>query len=264
VLATETQAVAANLLEAMRFFGRARTTGEVRDMSGMCLVVSGLNYAAFNAALLAEPIDSDGNELSHRVQLSAAHFDSRQLRWTYWMCEDYLARSVRRDARGIFGRHGLRPLTEAPGMYAERLLPPTRPLPEVEIKRVCDDATRSAFAWITAVAFEIPHSFCKAIYGSERAWSTGFHGYVGMVNGDPVSTTATVVAGGAIGVYSVATLSESRRLGYAEATMRGALRAARKDCGIERTVLQSTRSGYSLYEQMGYRKVTTFNVYIAE
>ena len=85
MLATETLAVAANLLEAMRFFGRARSTGEVRDMSGMCLVVSGLNYAAFNAALLAEPIDSDGNELSHRVQLSAAHFDSRQLRWTYWM-----------------------------------------------------------------------------------------------------------------------------------------------------------------------------------
>jgi GNAT superfamily N-acetyltransferase len=248
----------------MRFFGRARDSGEVRDLAGVCLVVSGLNYAAFNAALLAEPIESDSNELAHHLQLSASHFDARQLRWTYWMCDDYLARTMRRDARGIFIRHGLRPLTEAPGMYAEGLLPPTRALPRVKLLRVGDDATRAAFAWITSVAFEIPHSFCSAIYGAERAWTTGFHGYVGLVNGSPVATAATVVAADAVGVYSVATLPDYRRLGYAEATMRGALLAAKEDCGIERTVLQSTRSGYSLYEQMGYRKVTTFNVYIAE
>lgn len=253
-------AVAENLLQALRFFGHSRATSEIQDLPGVSLIFCGLNYAAFNAALLAGPVEGDATELSKLIQVSAKQFHARNLRWTYWVCEYFLSRQLRRDAERVFSRHGLRPLTDAPGMYAEKLLPPLRQLPALEVRPVTDTRTRNAFAEIMSLAFEIPHSVCAAVYGSELAWMGGFRGYVGFANGKPVTTAAAMITGDVIGLYSVATLQEHRRAGYAEAIMRQVIERA----PVSKTVLQSTRSGLSLYERMGYRTVTTFNVYIAD
>jgi ribosomal protein S18 acetylase RimI-like enzyme len=260
----EIRAVAENLLQALRFFGYARNTGEIHDLPGVSLIFCGLNYAAFNAALLAQPIDGEEQELARLIQVSAAQFEARNLRWTYWVCEDFLAGALRRDASRIFRRHGLRPLTEAPGMYTAKLRPPDRPLPELEVQLVADERTSAAFAEIMSVAFDIPYSVCSAVYGSERAWSGGLRGYVGFSNGVAVTTAAVMITGDVIGLYSVATMPQHRRRGFAEAIMRDVIEASRRDSGVTRTVLQSTPSGLSLYEKMGYRTVTNFSVYIAD
>ncbi len=247
----------------MRFFGRARGNGEISEGDGVCLIYCGLNYAAFNAAVLSEPVGLRPGELQHRVQLSANHYGSRRLRWTYWLCDDYLPPATRKEARGLFQRSGLSPLTEPPGLYADHLLPPKRLLPEVEVRRVADEATRRAFADITSVAFDIPGDICRNIYGMERAWAGSFEGYVGYAHGVPVATSAVVVSANVAGVYSVATLPQSRRRGYAEAVMRRMLLQVRERTGVEATILQATPVGMTLYEQMGYRKVTRFSVYIS-
>src|ERR1700734_256358 len=142
----EAHAVAHNLLEALRFFGQARADAEIRDLPGVSLIFCGLNYAAFNAALQARPIEADAQELGRLIDVSAEHFDARSLRWTYWLCEDFLKQPLRREAQRVFKRHGLRLLTEAPGMYAERLLPPTRSLPALDVRPVADESTRNAFS----------------------------------------------------------------------------------------------------------------------
>jgi ribosomal protein S18 acetylase RimI-like enzyme len=257
-------AVAENLLRALRFFGQARNTAEILDLPGVSLIFCGLNYAAFNAALLAQPIDSDPRALDRIIDLSAKQFDSRNVRWTCWVCDAFLGQTLRRETGRIFSRHGLRPLTEAPGMYAERLAPLRRGLPAIAIEPVHDDRTRGAFAHIMSVAFDIPNSVCLAIYGTERAWMGELRGYVGFVNNRPVATAAAIVTGDVIGLYSVATVPEFRRLGYAEAIMRNIIEEAGRSNSIERTVLQATQSGLSLYQRMGYRTVTNFNVYIAD
>ena len=59
-------------------------------------------------------------------------------------------------------------------------------------------------------------------------------------------------------------LEPGRRLGFAEAIMREVVRQAQQTRGISRTVLQATSSGLSLYEAMGYRTVTSFNVFISD
>jgi ribosomal protein S18 acetylase RimI-like enzyme len=115
-----------------------------------------------------------------------------------------------------------------------------------------------------SIAFEIPHSVCASVYGSERAWTHELRGYVGYADGRAVTTAAAMITGDAVGLYSVATLPKFRRLGFAEAIMRQVVDQARATGGITRTVLQSTRSGLTLYRKMGYRTVTTFNVYIAD
>src|ERR1700734_3787943 len=117
----EVRAVAGNLLEALRFFGQARSDAEIRELPGVSLIFCGLNYAAFNAALQARPIEGDARELSQLINVSAEQFDARRLRWTYWMCQDFLNPPLRREASRIFRRHGMRHLTEAPGMYTDRL-----------------------------------------------------------------------------------------------------------------------------------------------
>lgn len=259
----EIRAITANLVQAMRFFGSARAAGEVRECPGICLISCGLNYAAFNAALLWEPLQAyDPRALSANIHLSQQHFEQRRLRWTYWLCDDFLERRLQRESQNIFHRHGLSPLTDAPGMCADRLLAPSRPLPHVEVKRVADQPTRLAFGHITSIAFEIPFAVCHEIYGADRAWAGNFQGYVGYAGGEPVATAAIVTSHDAIGVYSVATLPHHRKRGYAESLMRQVISKAQDETGLERTVLQSTRSGLSLYERMGYRKVTRFTVYI--
>jgi GNAT superfamily N-acetyltransferase len=258
--APEIRAVADNLVEALRFFGRARADAEIRDLPGLTLIYCGLNYAAFNAALLTRQLEEDAAALERQVALAASHFQSRKLRWTLWICDDFLSPRLRRQASHIFGRHGLRPLTQAPGMYTEHLRAPNRTLPAVEVQRVSDQRTRAAFAEIMSTAFDIPNSVSTSIYGSEQAWCGGFEGYVGYAHGRAVTTAASMLTGDVIGLYSVATVPHFRRQGFAEAIMRQIIDQAR----VPRTVLQSTQSGLALYEKMGYRAVTDFAVYIAD
>src|SRR5271155_5222910 len=140
----EARTVAENLLEALRFFGQARSDAEIRDLPGISLIFCGLNYAAFNAALQARPIQGDAQELSNLINVSAEQFDARSLRWTYWLCEDFLSQ-------------------------------PLRP--------VADEATLNAFSEVMSTAFEIPHAVSLSVYGSARAWKGSFEGYVGYSNG---------------------------------------------------------------------------------
>src|ERR1700733_7019264 len=260
----EISAVAENLLEALRFFGHARADAEIRDLPGVSLIFCGLNYAAFNAALQARPIEGDAQELGRLIDLSAEHYDARSLRWTYWLCEDFLKQPLRREAPRVFKRHGLRHLTEAPGMYAERLAPVTRSLPPLDVRPVADQTTRAAFSDVMSTSFEIPHSVSMSVYGAERAWKGTFQGYVGYSNGRAVTTAAAVITGDVIGLYSVATLQQHRRLGFAESIMRQVVQQAQQTRGVSRMVLQATSSGFSLYEAMGYRTVTSFNVFISD
>ena len=245
-----------NLVCGMQFYGCARPTAEICDLSDQCLMYCGLNYAAFNAAVLRAPVVAHTRELMRLIEEAREFYEPRGVRWTYWLCEDSLEPAVAREAAAIFRRYGLRVLTEAPGMYADSLAPGA---PLVDLRPVVDSAARAAFARIISATFDIPQAVCTAVYESERGWNGGLDGYVGYVDGKPVTTAAVAEGGGVSGFYSVATLPAYRRKGYAEATMRQAL----QERGGTKTVLQSTQAGLKLYEKMGYRKVAGFRVFIA-
>ena len=167
---------------------------------------------------------------------------------------------TRRRSRDIFQKNGLRHSVTLPGMVAERIRPPEKRLPELEVRRVCDASTRDAFCAIGSVCFHVPHSWFCEVFDGHRVWDD-FAAYVGYADGHPVSTAAIVMSDGVAGVYNVATLPGYQRRGYAEAVMRSALQDARESHGVERTILQSTPAGLRLYERMGYRAITTVAVY---
>ncbi len=230
-------------------------------MRGVSIAAAGVTFQMFNAAFLSAPVNSE-NELIQRIELASLHFQSRGLDWAYWVCAGWLTPSARRRGRDAFERRGLRHSVELPGMVAERLLPPKKPLPRIEIRRVADRATQDAFCGIGSTCFNVPLRWFREVFENETVFEN-FAAYVGYVDEEPVTTAATVLGGGAVGVYNVATLPGSQHCGYGEAVMRHALLKARERHGIENVVLQSTPAGYALYERMGFRTVTSVAVYAA-
>ena len=253
--------VAGNLRESFRAIAASRGPGEIRELGGVSIAAAGVTFQMFNAAFLSTPVFSEA-ELAQRILLPSVHFGARGMEWAYWVCEGWLEGKARRRSRQVFERYGLRHSVDLPGMVAERVAPPVKPLPRIEVRRVRDAAARDAFCGIGSACFHVPFLWFQEVFDSESVWER-FAGYVGYVDGEPVSTAATVIGCDAIGVYNVATLPESQRLGYGEAVMRHALADARREHGIERSILQSTPAGYKLYERMGYRTVTRVAVYAA-
>lgn len=250
-----------NLRATMRFFGLASGAGDISEPEGLLLIDSGVNYAVFNIAMLTLEVDN-ADLLAHRVSSAARYFELRKTRWSMWICEEMLLNGLRKKAQNIFGNGRLRRLTEAPGMIAERIGPPHRELPLVDCRPVSDAVTRADFAHITSMNFDIPFATCQSIYGTERAWHNDYHGFVGYFQQHPVATVAAVVAANSVGIYSVSTLPQHRRKGYAECLMRQVIAHYSKSTGIDRTVLQATRAGFDMYRKMGFRPVSHFTVYM--
>ncbi len=255
--------VANNLRESFRIVAGSRAAGEVRELHGVSIASAGVTFQMFNAAFLSGPVATEA-ELARQILLPSVYFNARGLEWAYWVCEDWLESRLRRRSKSLFEKHGLRLSTSLPGMIADRLLPAARALPRMEIQRVSSAATRDAFCEIGSVCFHVPISWFKEVFDSDAVWKR-FLGYVGYVEGQPVSTAAIVEGGGVTGVYNVATLPGHQRRGYGEAVMRHALADARRDCkaphGEERVILQSTPAGLKLYERMGFRTVARVAVY---
>jgi ribosomal protein S18 acetylase RimI-like enzyme len=251
--------VADNLRESFRAIAASRAPGEVRELPGVSIRSAGVAFQMFNAAFLSAPVASEA-DLARRIMLPSVHFSARGFEWAYWVCEDWLEARPRRRSRQIFDRHGLRHSVDLPGMVAERILPPVKPLPNLEIRRVGDAPTRDAFCTIGAFCFHVPLPWFRECFDNERVWES-FVGWVGYADGEPVSTAATVLGGGAVGVYNVATMPEHQKRGYGETVMRHAVAEAHRRHGIDQTILQSTPAGHRLYQRMGFRTVTTIAVY---
>ena len=260
---TEFEPVEANLRETLKFFSLANDNGLVVETDHLLLISSGINYGVFNTALLKTRVVSE-----ERLQncISEAHdfFGSRRERWSFWACHDLLGSPVLRRIRRVMESRRMRLLSEPPGMYASCLLPARRALPQLDVRPVITAGDRLAFAGILSSTFDLPYSICVDIYALERSWSGGYRGWVGYVNGEPVVSTACVVAADVIGVYSVGTMPGWRRRGYAEQLMRTVLSELAIETGIERTILQATTEGFRVYQKMGFRRVTQFSIFLME
>ena len=255
----EFQTVESNLRTSFRILAGGRPAGDVRELGGISIASAGVAFQMFNAAFLAAPVTTD-LEMDRRLFLATTHFDQRGLDWAFWNCEGWLDTAVRRRSRKLFERHALHLSADLPGMIADRVLPPVRPLTRMLVRRVEDESTCAAFCQIGSVCFNVPLAWFCEVFENPAVWKE-FAGYVGYADGEPVSTAATVISDGVVGVYNVATLPSHQRRGYGESIMRHALDEARASHGLERTILQSTAQGLPIYQRMGYRTVTRVTVY---
>jgi ribosomal protein S18 acetylase RimI-like enzyme len=250
-----------NLRASFRILAAASPTGEVREYPGVFIAHAGVTFQMFNAAFLASPAE-DERSLNSRVSQASVHFRARGSLWSYWVCHGWIESSVRLRLRAVMHRHNLRSVADMPGMIAESLAPPRAPLGALSVERVGCGKTRQIFCEIGSRCFHVPMDWFREVFDNERIWHD-FVGYVGFAGGEPVTTAATVNAGGAIGLYNVATLPSRQHRGYGEAIVRYAVEQARRESGLERIILQSTAQGLRLYERMGFRTFTTVEVFVS-
>ncbi len=247
----------------MQCYAHCTAEGRVLNVGGVVLTSSGINYSVFNSAMLTAPVET-ANGMDLRIRLAEVHFASQGLGWSYWICEDLCTKPVVRAFDTLFTDHNMQIIAQPPGMYAERLWPRQHPPAELKYRRVEDARTRFDFCDVASVVFSLPFPVSEKIYGAASTWTSNMTGWVGYAAEKSVGIVSTVVAGGAIGIYSLGTLPHCRRAGYGESLLRYALERAQEATGIQATVLQSTRAGLSLYRKLGYKPVTRFVVYHRE
>ncbi len=249
-----------NLRATLAIFTRASGTGETGEAPGVTMACSGIQFSMFNSAVLTAPV-ATAKDLERRIRLAAEYFRERHFSWSFWICQGWLDREVRAVVTDVFHRNDLHLVVELPGMAADRLAPPRRALPALTFRRVTDATARADFNRIMSVAFGIPFPISRAVYESERTWEGQFVGWLGYAGEVAVTSAATIATSSAVGVYAVGTLPTHQRKGYAEAVMRYALAETERETGIQRSVLQSSDAGYSLYHKMGYRNVCRYAVF---
>jgi ribosomal protein S18 acetylase RimI-like enzyme len=251
----EFRPVEENLRQSFRVLASGRASADVAELPGVSIASLGVAFQMFNAAFLNSPVESH-QEMETRLQIARAHFESRGMAWSFWICEDWLPRPVRRRLSRTCQSFGLRLSAEMPGMIAGRVAAPARQLPELEIRRVDSPEILRDFRAIGSTCFHVPPAWFSEVFDDNFGARAPFACIVGYRQGMPVATAASVYSGDAIGLYNIATAPEYREHGYAEVITRSAVAAALSKYGDMPLVLQSTSQALTLYERMGFRAVT--------
>jgi GNAT superfamily N-acetyltransferase len=252
--------VEANLRECFRILASLRERGDRLELPGVTVASAGVTFQMFNAAFLSSPVETIP-DLEERIDLAARHFSARGLRWSFWLCEDWIAKGLRRKVGSVFHRFGLHLSSEMPGMAAESLRKTSPPERELEFRPAVSGENLREFRQIGALCFHVPPGWFAEVFDNEMSRRTQFRSWVAYKNDVPVGTAAAVVAAGVTGLYNIAILPEYRRRGYGSAVTRMAAEEALRQGGADRFILQASVQGVRMYERMGFRPVTRIAVY---
>jgi ribosomal protein S18 acetylase RimI-like enzyme len=164
-------------------------------------------------------------------------------------------------AAGVLARRGETPAVDeaarVPGMVANAGDLDGPAASELEVVRV---ETADGFAQALALAaegFGLPADFLAPLYMLEVTGLDGFEVYLGRVEGRDVTTAASYVVDGDVGIFNVATPAEYRGRGYGAAITVHAVREGFA-AGAELAYLQSSAIGESVYRRLGFREVLTY------
>jgi GNAT superfamily N-acetyltransferase len=116
---------------------------------------------------------------------------------------------------------------------------------------VTNDATARDLAELNARAYDMPVDGFECI-SNMRLWHPDSYGYVGYLDGKPVSCAAALPVAGTIYIALVATLPEAQGKGYADTVMRSVVVAGQEAMGTAHTTLHATDMGMPVYRAMGY------------
>ena len=250
-----------NLRDSFRILSAGRPRAHTGELPGIGLASLGVAFQMFNAAFLSAPVDSPA-DMEMRLQTARRHFEALGIPWSFWICEDWLTRKVRRKLSQICFDKGLRLAAEMPGMIAQQVEPPSlRHHSELVIRRVDSIHSLAHFRAIGSTCFHVPIIWFTEVFDDNLSAREDFVCWVGYHDGVPVATAASVTSAAAIGIYNVGTMPGHRGRGNGEAITRHAIAQALCSRPGVPVVLQSTEQGLKIYERMGFRAITRILVY---
>ena len=248
-------------IDTWGMYARRAANGVVTTLpAGIEVTASRVTMPLLNMLFLGSPV-ADSVDFARRADAAVAYGHELRLPWMLTVCEDWLPSSTRAEAATILGARGVVLSSLATGMVADRLAPPRRPAPPLEIVPVSGRAERIALADLNCAAYGMPLEWGHEALDREEIFAPDVFGFLGIAGGKPVSTATTALVDGRLYVMLVATAAAEERKGYAEAVMRHSLARAAAATGATRTVLHATEAGAPLYASMGYRSVARFTMY---
>jgi GNAT superfamily N-acetyltransferase len=245
-----------HLREAWRLYAQVSRQGEVLDTEGLSFANANQPWFFMNVATLCEAV-VDGSDLQRRARQALTYFAGRGNPWVLTASEDWLGT----DAASLLSDVGLVHKLDLMGMATERVSPPSRPLPDVQLRPIDGEETKLALADLNADSYGVPKEWGRQALGGAALWERAIFGRIAYVRGEPASGAFALPIDNALYIGWVATAKTHRREGLAELVIRTCLEDARNATGLERTVLHAIADGQRVYQRMGYRCVVKFPFY---
>lgn len=124
----------------------------------------------------------------------------------------------------------------------------------LEIVRVEDEQGLADAAGVTSTGFGLPDDRTRPLYAPGVLGLAGFDVYVGLIDGEPVTTAMGYRTRRDAAIFSVTTAPERRRRGYGAAITAHAARVGFEE-GADMAWLQTSELGERVYKGLGFRHV---------
>jgi ribosomal protein S18 acetylase RimI-like enzyme len=196
--------------------------------------------------------DGDADEL---IDATLDRLRALNAPFNWWV----MPSSTPADLAARLHHRGLIADTAWPGMalrVGELVQPPA--VPGLEIQQVTSDDDLAVYAGIFAPLLSASPAFTDFFLRASRGIGFGAgvpeEHFVGRLDGQPVATVSLLTAGGAAGIYNVATIEAARGRGIGAAMTAAAIhRGAGR--GFRVATLQASTMGRRVYERLGFRFV---------
>ncbi len=250
-------AIEQNCIDFFMEYGRGPGC-ELHEDPGVTWFATGLPDPLFNGVMTAHLAPT---EVNARIDAMMTEFRRRNLplEWT-------VGTSTRpRNLGASLEAKGLRNRLVVPGMAMNLEALPDEPLPRgLTVQRATAPADLETCTRVFAANFSIAEPLVPRLVDIEQGMPPDHRentmAYVGRLDGKPVASSGLFMSAGVAGLYFITTLASARGRGIGRAMTIHALREARGR-GYRFGVLQATPMGLPVYERLGFRTYSEFEIY---
>lgn len=213
----------------------------------------------FFSGIAATRFDGD---VETQVARTIEQFRAARCAFRWWLTPSTRPQGL----ASMLAAQGMRHAYDAPGMIADlTMVPLDVPLPEgVTIRRARNVDELTPWTDVFMPVFSRPRmereiwrdAYERFGFEEDAPWTH----FVAFLGDEPVATTTLLVDGAVAGVYHVATLPSARGRGIGAAVTRAAMRFARER-GATRAALQSSESGFRVYQALGFVQKCDLSLY---
>ena len=251
-------ALDANMAAYWAPYGRGANC-KLHETSSVVWFYTGIPHPLFNGVISAKLAPDEVEATRSALQAQIKQHGAPALWWVG-------PQSKPENLGALLTQSGLQPAGQAPGMAVELgALPEAGAIPGFSIERVDGAAKQRLWARIAAIGTGFPGAAADALERVEASLDDpqyrAQHRYIGMLDGTPVASCALVLEAGVVGIYAVATLPAARSKGIGRLMTLFPLLEAR-GLGHRVGILQASSMGYSIYKNMGFGDVCTYQLYI--
>jgi ribosomal protein S18 acetylase RimI-like enzyme len=236
---------------------RDRPWADIHEDDDVVHGTTGIPLPIFNGAANARFSESTADD---RIDAILRPFRDARMDMTWWVGSS----STPRNLVDRLIAHGLALDEVAPVMARSLADWEPEPLPDgITTEQVVDDAGFHAATEIMFAGYGLPREVMPVVEERYAGFAIGPRAiqrvFVARLDGRPVATGLAFIVDGVVGIYNVATLPADRRRGAGRAVTRAALTDAAKQ-GATAAILESSTSGRSVYEALGFREIGSMTI----